>query len=260
MANQLVFDLETIPDVEFGRRFYDLPRDLSDREVALQMQEIRREEKAGATDFLKHAFHSVCCISGVFRDGDKNTLSIFSLYQPKWREGDIIAKFFEGIDTKRPTLVSWNGQGFDAPVMHYRALKFGVQSKVYWDKAGDAKWSNYTSRYHDRHLDLMDVLASYNRGATATLDEASSLIGLPGKQGIGGAAVSEAYFDGKHEEIRQYCEIDVVNTYLVHLRLQLIRGLLTRAKYEEEVVLVKTTLRESGQAHLQGFLDLWEAA
>ena len=130
MANYMAFDLETIPDVEFGRRYLELGPDLTDREVANAMRDRRRQERDGASDFLKHAQHAVACISGVFRDGEKDTLSVFSLYQPARTEEAIVRKFFEGIDTKKPTLISWNGQGFDAPVMHYRALKFGVPCKA----------------------------------------------------------------------------------------------------------------------------------
>ncbi len=79
-------------------------------------------------------------------------------------EKELIERFYDGIDRFTPNLVSWNG-GFDLPVLHYRALKHGVPGRRYWETGNEDtsfKWNNYLSRYHQRHLDLMDVLAMYN--------------------------------------------------------------------------------------------------
>ena len=117
--------------------------------------------------------------------------------------------------------MSWNGSGFDLPVLHYRGLIHGVQCARYWDQGEDDKefkWNNYISRYHSRHLDLMDLLAMYTGRANAPLDELARLIGFPGKLGMDGSKVWEAYQQGKLDEIRNYCETDVANTYLVFAR------------------------------------------
>jgi predicted PolB exonuclease-like 3'-5' exonuclease len=87
-------------------------------------------------------------------------------------KGKVIQSFFQAIERHSPQLVSWNGGGFDLPVLNYRGLKHGVVADKYWDlgDGGDDdrefKWNNYISRYHMRHLDLMDLLAMYQpRGA-----------------------------------------------------------------------------------------------
>jgi len=159
--------------------------------------------------------------------------------------------------------VSWNGSGFDLPVLHYRGLINGVQCARYWDMGEDDKdfkWNNYISRYHSRHIDLMDLLAMYGGRANAPLDDLAKLIGFPGKLGMDGSKVWEAYQQGRLSEIRNYCETDVVNTYLVYARFQLMRGQFTRARYEKECELVRSTLSKSDEAHWAEYLAAWPAS
>ena len=140
--NVLVFDIETIPDVEGGRRLYDLDG-LSDKEVADVMHHMRRQE-TGDSDFLRLHLHKVAAISAVLRSGEG--FKVWSLGEIDAPEQEIIQRFFDGLDKYVPTLVSWNGSGFDLPVLHYRALRHGVSAPRYWD-VGDSdrefKWSNY---------------------------------------------------------------------------------------------------------------------
>ena len=137
-------------------------------------------------------------------------------------------------------------------MLHYRGLIHGIQSPRYWDQGEDDKdfkWNNYISRYHSRHLDLMDLLAMYTGRANAPLDELAKLIGFPGKLGMDGSKVWEAYQQGKLAEIRNYCETDVVNTYLVFARFQLMRGQFTKARYDRKCELVRSTLNKSDETH-----------
>ena len=136
----------------------------------------------------------------------------------------------------------------------------GVQARRYWDMGDEDRefrYNNYISRYHTRHLDLMDLLSMYQPRASAPLDEVAQLLGFPGKLGMGGAQVWESYQRGEIGAIRNYCETDVVNTYLVFLRFQLTRGVLTREAYEQETELVHDTLARSTAAHWQQFLAAW---
>jgi len=123
--------------------------------------------------------------------------------------------------------VSWNGSGFDLPVLHYRGLMHGAVADHYWDMGEadrESKWNNYISRYHMRHLDLMDLLAKYMPRANAPLDAMAKLCGFPGKLGMDGGQVYTQYLDGQTEDIRRYCETDVMNTYLLYCRFQQMRG------------------------------------
>jgi hypothetical protein len=255
----LVFDIETIPDISGIRALYALNDSVSDHDVAEMAFQMRRQKTS--SDFIQHHLQKVAAISCVLREGD--TFRVWSLGSLEDEEGSIIQRFFDGIDKYTPQLVSWNGGGFDLPVLHYRGLIHGVQCARYWDMGEDDKdfkWNNYISRYHARHLDLMDLLAMYTGRANAPLDELAKLIGFPGKLGMDGSKVWEAYEQGRLAEIRNYCETDVVNTYLVYARFQLMRGQFSRVRYDKECELVRSTLSKSEEPHWKEYLAAWPAS
>ena len=255
--NVLIFDIETIPDLASGRRLYDLDG-LNDADVAKVMFHKRREE-TGDSEFLRHPLHQVVAISVVLRQADQ--LRVWSLGDVGSSEADIIRRFYEGIEKYTPTLVTWNGSGFDLPVLHYRTLLHGISAPRYWDTGEhdrDFKWNNYLSRFHARHTDLMDVLSAYQVRATARLDDIALMLGLPGKLGMDGSQVWDAYQAGKLAEIRNYCETDVLNTYLVYLRFELIRGNLDQKSYETEIRRTREYLKAEAKPHFNAFLEAWK--
>ena len=258
MTPVLVFDIETIPDIDGLRDLRDLPPELPAAEVAERAFEERREKTGN--DFLPLHLHRVAAISCVLRERD--SVRVWSLGEPQDGEKTLIQRFFDGIEKYSPQLVSWNGSGFDLPVLNYRGLRNRVHAGRFWDMGEDDrefKWNNYISRYHARHLDLMDLLAMYQPRASAPLDEMSQLLGFPGKIGMSGGKVWEKFQAGQIDAIRAYCETDVVNTYLVYLRFQLMRGVFDESRYDKECTLVRSTLQQSGATHWHEFLDAWEA-
>lgn len=255
MNNILVFDIETVPDVDGGRRLYDL-EGLSDKDVANILFHKRREETG--TEFLRHHLHRVVAISTVLRAGD--SFKVWSLGEPDAPEEELIQRFFDGLERFSPTLVSWNGGGFDLPVLHYRALLHGIPAPRYWETGDDDtafRYNNYLNRFHSRHTDLMDVLSGYQSRAVARLDEIATLLGFPGKMGMSGAAVWDRFQEGDIQGIRDYCETDVLNTYLVYLRFELMRGRLSDEAYAVECDRVREALDADGRPHLQEFLAHW---
>ncbi len=257
--NTLVFDIETVPDIAGGRRLHGLSG-LDDAAAAEAMFKLRRQE-TGGSDFIRHSLQRVVCISAVLRTRDG--LKVWSLGEESASEAELIQRFFAGLERYQPTLVSWNGSGFDLPVLHYRALLHGVQAPAYWDQGEfnrDAKFNNYLGRFHARHTDLMDLLAGYQARAVQPLDQVATLLGFPGKMGMDGSQVWPTFLAGELGRIRQYCETDVLNTWLVFLRFQLMRGLLDSATLASELTLVRDTLQASGQPHLLEFLSQWQAA
>mgnify|MGYP002713021401 CR=1 FL=1 len=251
----LVFDIETVPDVDGGRRLYGL-EGLDDKEVANVLFHMRRQE--AGTEFLRHHLHRIVAISAVLRTAD--TFKVWSLGEPDSDEAELIGRFFDGVEKFSPTLVSWNGGGFDLPVLHYRALLHGVPAPRYWETGEDDtsfRYNNYLNRFHARHTDLMDVLAGYQARANAPLDEIATLLGFPGKMGMSGAHVWDAYQAGDIDGIRNYCETDVLNTYLVYLRFELMRGRLTPTAYDDECVRVREALGRDNKPHLNEFLSRW---
>lgn len=255
--NILVFDIETIPDVETGRRLFDLDG-LTDKETAEVMFSRRRQETDGNSDFLRLHLHRVIAVSVLLSTSDK--LNLWTLGTAESDEAELIERFFEGIERYAPKLVSWNGRGFDLPVLHYRALLHGVQARRYWETGNDDqsfRWNNYLNRFHERHTDLMDVLAGYEMRAVAPLDQIASMLGFPGKMGMSGGLVWDQYLDGNIDGVRDYCETDVLNTYLVYLRFDLMRGLLTPERYKEECERVMELLKSENKPHLKEFLEAW---
>ncbi len=239
MVPVLAFDIETIPDIAGVRLLNDLPDSMSDSAVA-QYAFDRQREKTGS-DFLPHLLHRIVAISCAFRNGDG--FHVRSLGTEHEAEAGLIQSFFRVIEKYTPQLVSWNGSGFDLPVLHYRSMIHRIAAPKYWDlgeRAHEFKWNNYISRYHTRHIDLMDMLALYQPRANASLDALAKLCGLPGKCGMDGSQVWQSFIEGRIQAIRQYCETDVVNTYLLYCRFQLMRGHFTSETYEEEVTLVRT--------------------
>ena len=255
--NCLIFDIETVPDTDSGRRVHEINDAIPDCDVA-QIMFTKRREQTGQ-EFLALPFHRVVAISAVLRSGDQ--FNVWSLGSIDADEKEIIKRFFDGIERFTPTLVSWNGSGFDLPVLHYRSMLHAISAPRYWDTGEDDrefKWNNYLNRYHSRHTDLMDLLAAYQPRAVTKLDIMATLLGFPGKMGMSGASVWEYYQDNKVKEIRDYCETDVLNTYLVYLRWRLIAGHLTEPQYDDECDVVRHFLADQSQTHFNEFLNAWQ--
>ena len=260
----MTFDIETIPDLEAGRNLYKLG-DLDDQSVAKAMLASRRLRVPSA-DYLPLHHLRIIAISVALR-GIDDKFAVWSLGNAKnMDEKEIVFKFFDLIEKHNPTLVSWNGNGFDLPVIQYRALLHSIPSRIYWDTGQferEAKFSNYLSRYHDKHVDVMDLLSRYQVRATAALNEIAVLLGLPGKLGLDNTRILDAFLAGENESIRNYCDIDVLNTYLVFLRLQHVRGCYTSDKYKSELEIVRNWLigRVESESYsnpqFEEFLKLW---
>ena len=175
--NLLAFDIETVPDVEAGARQYGIDAG-SAAEVDQKLREIRLEE--AGTDFLRHHLHQVVAISVVMRRED--WVRVWFLGTLDSDERDLVSRFFEGIERYTPQLISWNGSGFDLPVLHYRAMRHTLSAPRYWAGGEDDpgfRYNSYVNRYHERHTDVMDVLSAFQPRASVGLDALAGLLGFP---------------------------------------------------------------------------------
>ncbi len=262
MSPTLVFDIETIPDVAGFARLNGLDISAMPQAEIAEMALLARRQATGS-DFMPLHLHRIVAISCVLRRSDQHggdQLRVWSLGEPDSGEAELIQRFYDGIERYSPQLVSWNGGGFDLPVLHYRGLIHGVTAARYWDWGDDDrdfKWNNYLGRYHTRHLDLMDVLAMYQPRANAPLDQLAKLCSFPGKLGMDGSKVFEAFQQGHIDAIRNYCETDVMNTWLMYLRFQKMRGTLSDAAYAAEIDLSRATVNQQAAPHWQEFLTAW---
>jgi predicted PolB exonuclease-like 3'-5' exonuclease len=259
MTPILAFDIECVPDYAGIRKIFGLPRDLDDGAVAEWYAQKRRA--ASGNDFAPHYLQQVVAIACALRND--SGFRVWSIGEPDDPEPELIRRFFDGIEKLTPQLVSWNGGGFDLPVLHHRALICGACASRYWDwgdEDKEFKFNNYLARFHTRHVDLMDVLASFQFRANAPLDHMARLCGFPGKLGMDGSEVAAAVARGELRDVRNYCETDVVNTFLLYQRFRLMRGELSAGEYAAEIALVRDKLAASEAAHWKAFVAAWDAA
>ena len=246
MTPILCFDLETIPDAAGLRQLEMFNSAMSDAEGVAAAQAARIESHGN--DFFPHYLQRVWVVGCAFRDDDGFRVKCLgdSHGTSDEEEAARLRAFFKTIERHTPQLITWNGSGFDLPVLHHRALIRGVPAPRYWDQGEDDrdfKYNNYLSRYHSRHTDLMDVVAGYQNRAFAPLDGLARLCGFAGKLGEDGSKVWQSYRDDRGESVRAYCETDVVNTYLLWCRFRMIRGEWSQAQYQSELALVRDSLQ-----------------
>ena len=264
--NLFVFDIETVPDT-------DAVRNLTGFE-SNNIEELRKEleeyhiKVSGGNPFPRQPFHKVVAISFVEAeikseiDGTESYIltDIRSGGTENSSEEEILKGFFSYLSKKSPRFVSYNGRTFDLPVLKYRAMKYGISAPWLY-RSGD-KWNSYTSRYSaDWHCDLLDVLSDYGCSAKCKMNEVCSILGLPGKIGVDGSQVSGMYDEGRIKEIRDYCETDVINTYLVYLVNQYHTGFLSEENFKNANLDLINYLDENKsekKKHFKEFLDEWK--
>jgi len=145
---------------------------------------------------------------------------------PDQIERALLGEFSKLVGKNRPLLVTYNGRGFDLPVIALRALCHGVSLGWYYRE------KNVRSRYSEEgHLDLCDWLADHGATRSGSLDAVARLIGLPGKTGVDGSQVAGMYRAGEIDAIQRYCLSDVAQTALLFLRFRLLQGILSQDAY-----------------------------
>lgn len=210
LSSVLVWDLETVPDLDAVRRIHGAA-EASDAEAG--------ELLGGA--FPKLPLHKIVCIGALLAERTPHGFSVTALGAPhigQRAEARLISDFAAKIQETKPQLIGFNGHGFDLPVKRYRAM-------VNYVSAPGLICRNYFNRYSDECLDLCDALASFDGRGKLKLDDLCRVLGLPGKpKDTDGSCVAELVAAGRIQDVANYCETDVVNTYRVFLRYELFRG------------------------------------
>jgi predicted PolB exonuclease-like 3'-5' exonuclease len=225
-----VFDVETIPDVDLVKDIYKIK---SDGLEACNEAFLLQEAKSGSS-FLPVTFHQIVAISAVIGDEYGRFDRVSSIEGDN--EYEILKSFISFIDNHNPRLISFNGRGFDLPLIMIRAMRYNLSCPAYFDKNNQmlnkSKWDNYQTRYSDNfHLDLMDNIAEFGAVRGLNLDTICSMVNLPGKYDVSGDMVTDLYFNHEIDKIREYCESDVLNTYWLFLKYELLRGNLLISDY-----------------------------
>lgn len=260
----MVFDIETVPDLEAARRLLHIDA-VDTSEAALKMEQHFLQLTGGRSGFYKPLFHRVVTIAAV--TGRIETEDGLEFYRPKALftlgsgaddEAALLGEFNRTLEEYSPRLVSFNGRGFDLPVLNYRALKHGL-SLAGLHRAGD-KWENYKQRYAARwHCDLLEQLRDYGATDFVKLSEVCGFLGIPVKLGLEGAKVAEAYAQGRLEEIGEYCMLDCVATFLLFARLMVVQGLTDTVRHEESLRLLRDLVERKAKPGNQfsAFLEEW---
>jgi len=238
--NYLVFDIETIPDLDYGKQFLNLDG-LEEADIGRAMF-FQQLQKTG-TEFLPLNLHKIIAIS-VLTDAGSN-LEVESLGSKESSERSMIQLFYDLVGANENCLVTWNGLLFDIPVLNYRALFNQVDASSYWQ---NELW----------HIDLKDVLANHNTKAQGSLDSVAKSLSLPGKLNVSGDQVWDLYLEGRVEDIRNYCEHDVLNTYLIFIHYQAMIGKITNDELSTRIHSLKKLLLDTEKQHFQLFLSAWE--
>lgn len=262
-----VFDIETIPDTDSVPNLTGT----DERDVVRLREELEKyhlEITDGKNAFPRQPFHKVVAISfleaEIHRDSDGEHYILKELRsggKENASEKELLEGFFNYLGRSKARLVSFNGRGFDLPVLKYRAMVNNIQAAWLYN-SGD-KWNSYTSRYSlDWHCDLLEALSDFGASAKIKLNEVCSVLGYPGKFGVDGSKVTEMYDNKQIKEIRDYCETDVLNTYLVYIRYMFHRGDISSMAYDESIgdilSLIKSEKEE--RPYLGEFFEAWEEA
>jgi len=265
--NLFVFDIETVPDTDAAPNLTGIESaDIGERRAAIEAYHL--DVTDGKNAFPRQPFHKVVAISfleaEIERDGGREGYILRDLRsggEADYDEARLLQGFFTYLERQKPRLVSFNGRTFDLPVLKYRAMVHGI-SAPWLHKSGD-KWNSYGYRYAtDWHCDLLDVLSDFGASARVKLNEVCAAFGFAGKFGVDGSMVAQMVDDGKIEDVRNYCETDVLNTYLVYLRWQLHTGTLNKAGYNACVADLISFIdaEKEKRPYLADFMEAWGAA
>ena len=253
-----VFDIESVADPVLVSKVHFAGQVPPEESVRRYRDELLTQNNS---DFIPYTFQVPVSVAVGKVAKDFSLLDLVVLDEPAFRPHKICDDFWRGwLAYKRPTLVSFNGRGFDIPMLELAAFRYGIPMPQWF--AMDAKqYEQPRNRYNMKaHIDLHDILTNY--GATrfnGGLNLAANLLGKPGKMDTQGFMVQDMYDAGKLAEINDYCRCDVLDTYFVFLRTMVLAGSLP---LESEQKLVKITrdwitqLSEKIPAYRQ-YLDHW---
>jgi 3'-5' exonuclease len=226
--NFAIFDIETRIDKTLIRAVMYPHDDVTEEEAYQRFRQQIREERDNRSDFLPIAFHVPISIVVGNVTGDHVLTAVEVLCAQDYSEEGIVCEFWRRVEIFPGTLVSFNGRAFDLPVLEMQALRYGCQAPRYFNE-------KYGHRYRyseERHYDLFDFLSNVGvhriRGGFNLL---ARLIGLPGKTWVDGSMIQGLWEAGQLGMIHTYCRQDVIQTYGLFLRIELMRGRLTPEAY-----------------------------
>lgn len=265
-----IFDIESVPDVEMIQKNLKECEGLSEIEICEKAFEDQRERSG--SDFLPIYLHKIVSISSVIADEYGHFIKVGNFGKSSTSaldenmEKSIITDFLKFINKSQPKLVSFNGRGFDVPTIMLRAMKYNLSAYAYYEQDNSAfnknKWENYRQRFSERfHTDLLDSLGHFGMVRNLKLDNVCSMLNIPGKYDMSGDQVYKIFYDKSQEmqtrinKIDEYCQSDVLNTYWVYLKYELLKGQITLQDYFSVLDEFKEKIPEN-----MGYSDVFKEA
>jgi len=220
-----IFDIETRVDKHLLNQVFFAHDGLDDEEAYRRFRDQLGDRGNG---FFPLTLHVPISIAVGNADDDRVLRSVESLGLGGSEE-QLVREFWTREEGFRGCLVSFNGRRFDLPVLELSALRHGLSAPGYFSDV-DSPRGRRTS---ERHLDLFDFLPNYGAGSLRCgMDLLLKMIGLPGKTDLDGGMVQNYYEAGRIGEIHRYCRADVIQTYFLFLRVELLRGRIERPAYD----------------------------
>ena len=256
----LIFDIETVGDGDLIQKVRFSDEELTPREATERYRRQLLEETG--KDILPGTFVLPVSVAIAKVAADFRLMELTVLDSPAFRPQEIVRRFWQGWQHyDRPTLVTFNGRGYDMPVMELAAFRYGISVPA-WFNVDSKSFEQSRNRYNiDAHLDLQDLLSNFGAfRMSGGLNLLANLINKPGKSGVDGSQVQTMYYNGQIDQINDYCRCDVLDTYFVFLRTRVVLGRLTLQEEETLVELARQMLEEQVENHpaYQHYLKVWD--
>jgi predicted PolB exonuclease-like 3'-5' exonuclease len=243
MTYYLIFDIETRVDKDLVKQIYDPENSLTLEQAYDTARDQILERSGKQSDFFPIPFHVPIAISTMQADEKYRIRSLGCFGADRYSEPEMVSKFWESFERSH-TLVTFNGRTFDLPVLESRALKYGLSLPRYF-AAGEGRSTFRGNRYSDTyHIDLCDYLSNFGAYPRNALNLWAKLTGLPGKYTIAGEDVEYLFRQGRQKEVNQYCMTDVLQTYLLFLRVERLRGKMDKAAYDAAMAAAQEDLMQ----------------
>lgn len=250
----LIFDTESVPDGKLLSLVKYPDDNLSPEEAVARAQEEARERSRENSDFLPVTFQYPVAVCVVRVAPDFRLQAVTCLDAPHYRTREIVGAFWRGVARyTRAKLVTFNGRGFDLPLMELGAFRYGCPAMDYFQRS--------RNRFNG-HLDLCDWLSNYGGCRMAGgLNLLSKLLGKPGKMEVSGDGVYAMYQAGQMQAINDYCMFDTLDTYFIFLRTRVLTGDLTLEQEADLVAQAQRWLTDKAKTlpALRQYLDNWSA-
>jgi len=255
----LVFDVETAADAELVAKLRYPGEELAPAEAVRRYRDELLERHG--SDFIPYTFQVPISITVAKVAGDGRLIDVVALDEPEFRSHVMTDHFWRGWEAyRRPVLVSFNGRGFDLPLLELAAFRYGLSLPGWFDQTAKS-YDQPRNRFNtDAHVDLCELLTNFGATRfTGGLNLAANLLGKPGKMDVQGDMVQDMYDAGRLAEINDYCRCDVLDTYFVFLRTRVLLGQMKLDTEQQIIAETKQWLeqRADQSAAYRLYLDRW---